>query len=568
MAGAHARRAHTHEGGPIHDGGAWSILAMVSEGSTAGERERRARTRDASTSSSSSSIESSETEARAERQELHRARSGMTMMIVAWLGTLPADFTYAWLLGVDATVPILVTRGVGFVIVIAMWARFRAVSEMTARELSLHRYALVGTGMGALAIESTFLAGFHSHIATGAILIGAALGVFPQRWRDHLRLATFTALIYPAIVLGITLAGGPSHEQLSDPLAVFELALHVTLIAISVAIAVVISHLSWSLRRESFENKRIGQYRLRRRLGRGGMGEVWAAHHKGLRRDVAVKMLEGSEADPIARERFEREVRATCELVHPHTVRVFDYGASDDGVLYYAMELLEGEHLGALVRRDGALSPERAVFLVEQAARALGEAHDKGIVHRDVKPENLFVSDSGGEADFVKVIDFGIARDVSESGSALTRTGAIAGTASTVSPEVVAGKSAGPAADVYGLGAVLYFALTGRHPFERENREATLRAHLTERVVPPSELATKPIPADLEAIVMRCLEKEPEARYADARTLASALAASSVAGRYRASLAPRRPPSPPAEEQITEELRAPRAIEPQPRIDA
>ncbi|MBN8608949.1 MAG: serine/threonine protein kinase [Deltaproteobacteria bacterium] len=542
----------------------------MSEGSMAGERERRAsRAREASTSSSS--IESSETEARAERQELHRARSGMTMMIVAWLGTLPADFTYAWLLGVDATVPILVTRGIGFVLVLAMWARFRGATEMTARELSLHRYLLVGTGMGALAIESTFLGGFHSHIATGAILIGAALGVFPQRWRDHLPLATFTALLYPTIVLAITLAGGPSHEQLSDPLAVFELALHVTMIVLSTAIAVVISHLAWSLRRGSFENKRVGQYRLRKRLGRGGMGEVWAAHHKGLRRDVAVKMLDGGHADPIARERFEREVRATCELRHPHTVRVFDYGATDDGVLYYAMELLEGEHLGAVVRREGALPPERAVYLIEQAARALGEAHDKGIVHRDVKSENLFVSDSGGEPDFVKVLDFGIARDVGEEGTALTRPGAIAGTASTVSPEVVAGKSAGPQADVYGLGAVLYFCLTGRHPFEREHREATLRAHLTESVVPPSELATRPIPADVEAIVMRCLEKEPEDRFADGRALASALSACSVAGRHRPSLAPKRPAAAPADEQVTEELvapRSPRANENEQRIDA
>lgn len=493
-----------------------------------------------------------------ERVELLRARTGMNLMMFAWLGTLPADFTYAWLLGVDATAPILVTRGLGFLILFAMWVRFRRTHEMTTRELAFHRYVLVGTGMIVLAIESTFLGGFHSHVATGAILIAAALGVFQRRWREHLPLATFTALVYPATVLGITLAGGPSHEHLADPLAIFELVLHVVMIAISAAIAVVISHLSWSLRRESFENKRIGQYRLRKRLGRGGMGEVWAAHHKGLRRDVAVKMLEGSEADPVARERFEREVRATCELRHPHTVRVFDYGASDDGVLYYAMELLEGEHLGALVRREGALSPERAVYLVEQAARALGEAHDKGIVHRDVKAENLFVSDCGGEADFIKVIDFGIARDVADSNTGLTRTGAIAGTASTVSPEVVAGRSAGPQADVYGLGAVLYFALTARHPFEREHREATMRAHLTERVVPPSELVKRSIPADLEAIVLRCLAKEPEDRYADARALATALASSSVAGRHRPSLAPRRPPPPPAEEQVTEELPAPR----------
>jgi serine/threonine-protein kinase len=524
----------------------------VSEGGeTSGEV--RTRTRDRT---SSVALDSLESEARAERQELLRARSGMRLMIAAWLGTLPADFVYAWMLGIDATTLILVTRGLGLVIILAMWARFRAVSEMSARELLSHRYLLVGTGMAALAIESTVLGGFRSDVATGAVVLASALGVFQQRWRDHLWLAAFTALLYPTIVLSIALAGGPGHDDLSDRFAIFELALHCVLLALSAAIGVVISHLSWSLRKESFENKRVGQYRLRRRLGKGGMGEVWAAYHLGLRREVAVKMLEGTEADPIARERFEREVRATAELQHPHTVRVFDYGASDDGVLYYAMELLEGEHLGALVRREGRLSPERAVYLVEQAARALGEAHGKGIVHRDVKAENLFVSDSGGEADFVKVLDFGIARDLDDSATALTRTGAIAGTASTVSPEVVAGATASPAADVYGLGAVLYLALTGRYPFESEQRQGTLRAHLTEPVVPPSQRTAHAIPADVEAIVMRCLDKDPEARFADARALAAALAGSSVAGRHRPVLSVRPSPASVRSDEVpTEELR-------------
>jgi predicted Ser/Thr protein kinase len=526
----------------------------VSEG---GERsgEVRTRTRDRT---SSVALESAESEARAERQELLRAQSGMRLMIAAWLGTLPADFLYAWILGVDATTLIAVTRGLGFAVVLAMWARFRSATEMSARELLGHRYLLVGTGMAALAIESTLLGGFRSDVAAGAIVLASALGVFQQRWRDHLRLAAFTALLYPTIVVTVALVGGPGHEGLGDPRAIFELALHCVLLALSAAIGVVISHLSWSLRKESFENKRVGQYRLRRRLGKGGMGEVWAAYHQGLRREVAVKMLEGTEADAIARERFEREVRATAELQHPHTVRVFDYGASDDGVLYYAMELLEGEHLGALVRREGKLAPAHAVYLVEQAARALGEAHGKGIVHRDVKAENLFVSDSGGEPDFVKVLDFGIARDVRDSATALTRTGAIAGTASTVSPEVVAGATATPAADVYGLGAVLYLALTGRYPFESEQRQGTLRAHLTEPVVPPSQRLGAALPSDVEAIVMRALDKDPELRFPDARALAGALASSSVAGRHRPVLTERAPATPSSDEVQTEELRVPR----------
>ncbi|HJL14669.1 MAG TPA: serine/threonine-protein kinase, partial [Sandaracinaceae bacterium LLY-WYZ-13_1] len=288
-----------------------------------------------------------------------------------------------------------------------------------------------------------------------------------------------------------------------------------------------------------------------RRIGKGGMGEVWAAWHRGLEREVALKILKlEDEDDAVGAARFEREVRLCSGLTHPHTVRVFDYGTTEDGLLYYAMELLEGESLGALVKRTGPMRPERAVHLVTQAARALAEAHDRGIVHRDIKPENLFVTAAGGEADFVKVLDFGIAW-IDEDEAHLTRTGAVAGTPSTMSPEVIQGAPATPASDVYGLGAVLYFALTGQPPFVGEVPSQTLVAHVQDPVVPPSVRAPHVVPSDLDARVIRALAKDPAERYADGRAFAAALASCGVAGRWVPRADDGRPAAPAAAPEPT-----------------
>jgi eukaryotic-like serine/threonine-protein kinase len=265
------------------------------------------------------------------------------------------------------------------------------------------------------------------------------------------------------------------------------------------------------------------------------MGEVWAAHHATLKRDVAVKILAGDRAlrDANAVARFEREVRATTELAHPNTVRIFDYGVTDDGVSFYAMELLDGESLGALVARAGALPPARAIHLVSQAARALAESHAKGIVHRDVKPENIFVVRVADEPDFVKVLDFGIAQLANTALDAkLTQTGAVVGTPAWLAPETIRGDAIDARADVYSLGAVLYCALTGKAPFDAVNHALVVSAHLWELPVAPSAKLGRALPADLEAVVMRCLEKNPAARYPSARELADALAACSDAGAW------------------------------------
>ncbi|MBL4683888.1 MAG: serine/threonine protein kinase, partial [Nannocystaceae bacterium] len=260
------------------------------------------------------------------------------------------------------------------------------------------------------------------------------------------------------------------------------------------------------------------------RIGHGGMGEIWTAWHEPLQRNVALKILTpDSGTDPRAVERFEREIMATAALSHPNTVRIFDHGVTDDGLWYYAMELLSGEDMHQLITRCGALDPRRAVHLVRQAAAAIGEAHRHQIIHRDLKPENLFIADLGGEKDFVKVLDFGIARVTDRSETRLTSTGWVTGTPAYLSPEGASGHEVDAPADVYGLGAVLYFAITGGPPFSATNSMQLLQLHVSGEVELPSERLGAQLPADLQRVVMRCLAKAPEDRYADADALVVAL---------------------------------------------
>ncbi len=464
-----------------------------------------------------------------------RASVGVAILAVVWPLTTLLDVLYDHVGARGSVTPVLGARVVTTLYIWGLGLRLRTAPNMSGAELAWHRVGLITVLMASLALMSVFLGGFGSLYGVGAVALAGAIAIFPTRWRDHLPLAIGIALIHPGILLASTLFSPITRADLADPHAVVWLVVYSMMIALSLTNAVAVSHLTWSLRRESFAEKQVGRYRLLRCIGRGGMGEVWAAMHLGLGREVALKLLEVREGDrAIATDRFEREVRATSELTHPNTVRVYDFGATDDGFLFYAMELLEGEHLGALVTREGALPQARALFLVTQAARALAEAHTLGIVHRDVKSENLFVTNAGGEHDFLKVLDFGVAKLMAGREAAqLTETGVLAGTPVTMSPEVIRGDVVGPPADVYALGAVFYLLLTGRYPFEGEARAKTLLSHLSDPVIPPSVRVKGEIARDLEEVVMKCLEKDPADRYPNADALAVVLDACSVAGQYR-----------------------------------
>jgi serine/threonine-protein kinase len=289
-----------------------------------------------------------------------------------------------------------------------------------------------------------------------------------------------------------------------------------------------------TLRREVFAAKQLGQYRLRELLGSGGMGEVYLAEHQLLKRPCAVKLIRaGQESDPRALARFEREVRATAKLSHFNTVEVFDYGRTDDGSFYYVMEYLRGLSLSELVKRHGPLPAERVVHLLRQTCDALQEAHGYGLVHRDIKPGNIFAAERGGVYDVAKLLDFGLVKPLAEHhDTQLTQDGAITGSPLYMAPEQAMENEAPDArSDIYSLGAVAYYLLTGQPPFDGDRALKILFANAQQEPKPPSHINPE-VPADLERVVLRCLAKKPTDRYADATGLKHALLDCESAGRW------------------------------------
>jgi serine/threonine-protein kinase len=283
----------------------------------------------------------------------------------------------------------------------------------------------------------------------------------------------------------------------------------------------VISHVVFGLRAEVRKARQLGQYTLEGKLGEGAMGIVYRARHGMMRRPTAVKLLKPEQTTESSLKRFEREVQLTARLTHPHTITIFDYGRTPDGVFYYAMELLDGASLDRVVRAAGPLSPGRVIQVLHQAAGALTEAHDAGLVHRDIKPANIILCRQGGMPDFTKVVDFGLVKDLERGQAAgLTRADVVAGTPLYLSPEAVnAPETVGPPSDLYSLGAVGYFALTGTAVFEGATLVEVCSHHLHTDPEPPSERLGRPVPPDLEALILRCLEKEPARRPAGAHDL-------------------------------------------------
>ena len=264
----------------------------------------------------------------------------------------------------------------------------------------------------------------------------------------------------------------------------------------------------------------FGSYHLEKLVGRGGMGEVWLARHRLLRRDAAVKLvlpryLEGLDpaAQRQAHRRFEQEAQAIASLRSPHTVAIYDFGISEDGSLYYAMEYLHGLTVENLVDRYGAQPAGRVIAFLRQTLESLQEAHDMGLIHRDVKPSNVYIARLGPLTDFVKVLDFGLVKAMAgpEAKSASTRT-QTAGTPAFMAPEQVRGEEVDARTDIYGLGCVAYFLLTGTLVFDRPGAMAIAMAHLAEQPEPPSRRSEIPIPASLERVVLKCLAKNPNDR--------------------------------------------------------
>jgi serine/threonine-protein kinase len=311
--------------------------------------------------------------------------------------------------------------------------------------------------------------------------------------------------------------------------------LSVIAVFVAAAIAVLTSRVIYGLGVEIADARRLGAYQMVELLGKGGMGEVWRAEHESLIRPAAVKLLRReltAALGPAEMEalnlRFQREVQATATLSSPHTVAVFDFGHTGDGTLYYVMELLDGLDLESLVRRCGPQPAERVIHIMTDVCASLAEAHHRGLVHRDIKPANIYVCAVGMELDFAKVLDFGLVRDLNTS-ERLTVEGSLPGTPAYLAPETAEQNQYDTRSDLYALGCVAYWLLTGRLVFDAATAAAMMAAHLRDAPSAPSRRGELPIPPELDAIVLACLAKDPDARPQSAGELAQRLAAVPIA---------------------------------------
>ncbi len=359
----------------------------------------------------------------------------------------------------------------------------------------------------------------------------------PNTWRRAALVIGAMALAPDLLVVGMMLA----YPEVAVAMTATNFIQHMLTMVVAAVAAVFGTHLINTLRREVFEAKQLGQYRLIAPLGAGGMGEVYLAEHRMLKRPCAIKLIHPEKAgDPNVLARFEREVQLTARLSHWNTVEIYDYGHTEDGTFFYVMEYLPGLSLEDLLERHGPLPAERAIHLLRQTCQGLREAHAIGLIHRDIKPGNIFVAQRGGLHDVAKLLDFGLVKPVAEMPAArLTLEGSISGTPLFMSPEQARGLGDLDArSDIYSLGAVAYALVTGSAPFERTNPLDVMIAHARDEVVPPSQRHAG-VPADLERVILRCLAKSPEDRFPDTDSLEQALAECAVADRWTQSQAVR-----------------------------
>jgi hypothetical protein len=355
---------------------------------------------------------------------------------------------------------------------------------------------------------------------TNALIARAAIIPSPPRWT----LGVSAAATIPSIVLTAFF-----HAARYDPpvTVIRETAITVLWCASAVAIAALVSRVIYGLRRDVAQARRLGQYTLEEKVAEGGMGVVYRARHAMLRRPTAVKLLPPDKAGARALERFEREVQLTSILTHPNTVAIYDYGRTPDGVFYYAMEYLEGVDLERLVRAHGRQPQARVAHVLRQVCGSLAEAHAAGLIHRDVKPANIVLCERGGAPDVAKVVDFGLVRDLRDEGDVgLTSDRAIAGTPLYLSPEAIrAPEDVDARSDLYALGAVAYYLLTATPVFEGRTLVEVCGQHLHADPEPPSRRAGIALDPALEACVLDCLRKDPDARPPTAAALLERLAA-------------------------------------------
>ncbi len=381
----------------------------------------------------------------------------------------------------------------------------------------------------------------------GWIILIFSYAIFvPRSWTKILSVVIAISL-FPVLATWLAFL---NHKDVRNMLYFDQSSLVEMVLALAATVFASVSgvHMITYLRTKADEAKELGRYRLKERIGSGGMGDVYLAEHRLMKRPCAIKVIRAEKSgDPRAIARFEREVKATSRLNHWNSISIYDYGRTSDGTFFYVMEYVTGMSLQELVSRKGPLAPARAVYLLKQVCSALIEAHSMQLVHRDIKPANLMVTELGSAFDVIKLLDFGLAKPFTEDlknneDSELTVAGSLTGSPLYMSPEQAMGDvPADQRSDIYAVGGVAFYMLTGRPTFESGATLKVLLSHLHENAVAPSTVRKKghgpSISAGLDAIVLKCLEKSPIERFQTARDLFNALSSLPESNEWNGRLA-------------------------------
>ena len=413
------------------------------------------------------------------------------------------------------------------------------LSTRTVRCIELIMFAAMAGYFGYLQVElfagGTFIAWAKPDHANDVQRMGTIANAFrwfllivlygtfiPNTWKRSALIVGILALT-PIALTYLTCF----HCTIMGPRAPGMLFDMVLILGVGSAIGIFGSYKISTLQQEAFAARKLGQYQLHRRLGAGGMGEVYLGEHLLLKRSCAIKLIRPEQAgDPITLTRFSREVQAMATLTHWNTVEIYDYGHTDDGTFYYVMEYLPGLSLQDLVEQYGPLPPGRAIHFLRQICAALREAHAIGLIHRDIKPSNVIACRRGAVHDVAKLLDFGLVHDHQLDGGddKLTLQGAVLGSPPYISPEQARGRGhVDGRSDIYSLGGLAYYLVTGQSPFVRDTAMELLVAHVHEPVTPPRQVRPE-VPIDLEEVILTCLRKNPAERYPDIAALDAALA--------------------------------------------
>ena len=454
--------------------------------------------------------------------------------IIGWL-LVPAsvylELVYVWLSPVEADLGhLLAIRGGWGLMFFVCWLILRR-AQLSFRTLRIVDWILFVGSCVFQGYLGLILGGIDAAYFCGVLMITYLRAFYiPGGLRLALPVMAGSIAAFPLTMWGMTFIHPEYAIQFQDPARVADFTMNSLLNFACSVVAVFGVIMVDKLQRQAFQLQRIGRYHIQRKLGEGGMGVVYLAQHGILKSPVAIKLL-GAErpVDQTARKRFEAEARHTSRLNHPNTIRIYDFGATDDGTLYYAMEYIEGVDLFKLVSAWGVPPPGRVIHLAIQACRSLHHAHEHSVVHRDVKPANFVISGLSGEPDHLTVLDFGLAkvlegREAGQESVTLeaSQANVLKGTPLYMSPEQCSGDPVDGRSDIYSLGCVLYFLLTGRPTFQADSWLKVLAMHAAERPERPSDL-NPAVPPDLEAVVLRCLDKDPGKRFQTADEVREAL---------------------------------------------